>query len=107
MEQRYYYKDSNNNYYSYKEERNDLISITEQEWNEHIASIGSNHQTLTDEQIQARNRIRELKRNLANTDYQAIKYAEGMLSASEYAEMKAQRQSWRDEINQLENETQN
>ena len=50
-----------------------------------------------------RARIDELKLNLANTDYQAIKYAEGLISAEEYASMKAQRQAWRDEINQLEN----
>lgn len=104
MEQRYYYKDSNNNYYSYKEERNDLISITEQEWNEHIASIMSQPKQYTSEQIQARNRIRELKRNLANTDYQAIKYAEGMISENDYQPIKAQRQAWRDEINRLESE---
>lgn len=51
---------------------------------------------------QRQNRIAELKSLLAQTDYQAIKYAEGQLSASEYAEMKKQRQTWRDEINLLE-----
>lgn len=51
---------------------------------------------------QRQNRIVELKNLLAQTDYQAIKYAEGQLSASEYAEMKKQRQTWRDEINLLE-----
>ncbi len=50
----------------------------------------------------AKNRIAELKQFLSQTDYQAIKYAEGQLSESEYAPMKAQRQAWRDEINQLE-----
>lgn len=53
---------------------------------------------------QRQNRIAELKSLLAQTDYQAIKYAEGQLSASEYAEMKKQRQAWRDEINLLEEE---
>lgn len=53
---------------------------------------------------QRQNRIVELKNLLAQTDYQAIKYAEGQLSASEYAEMKKQRQTWRDEINELETE---
>ena len=53
---------------------------------------------------QRQNRIAELKSLLAQTDYQAIKYAEGQLSASEYAEMKKQRQAWRDEINELETE---
>lgn len=39
---------------------------------------------------------------LASTDYMAIKYAEGQLSAEEYAPMKLQRQAWRDEYNSLE-----
>lgn len=43
-----------------------------------------------------------LKRNLEDTDYQALKYAEGALSEEEYAEMKAQRQQWRAKINELE-----
>ena len=46
--------------------------------------------------------IAELKIKLASTDYQAIKYAEGVLSEEEYADMKAQRQAWRDRINELE-----
>lgn len=46
--------------------------------------------------------IAELKAKLAATDYQAIKYAEGVLSEEEYAEMKAQRQAWRNRINELE-----
>lgn len=43
-----------------------------------------------------------LKNKLTKTDYQAIKYAEGQISEEEYAPIKAQRQAWRDEINQLE-----
>ena len=46
--------------------------------------------------------ISELKIKLAATDYQAIKYAEGVLSEEEYTDMKAQRQLWRDRINELE-----
>ena len=52
----------------------------------------------------AEREIAELKAKLRDTDYQAIKFAEGMLSAEEYAEMKAQRQAWRDRINELEGE---
>ena len=96
---RYYYKDSKGNYYSYKQEHDNLIPITEQEFNEHIAIQPKQYNT---EQIQARNRIRQLKKMLADTDYQAIKFAEGQLTAEEYASMRTQRQSWRDEINQLE-----
>ena len=103
MEQRYYYKDNRNNYCCYKEEHGDLIPITEQEWNEHLALVQP--KPLTEAQktrAQTLKQINVLKKNLADTDYQAIKYAEGMISAEDYASMKAQRQSWRDEINQLE-----
>lgn len=47
-------------------------------------------------------KIADLKQNLGNTDYKAIKYAEGLTSEEEYAPIKAQRQAWRDEINALE-----
>lgn len=47
-------------------------------------------------------KISELKNKLKETDYKALKYAEGFLSETEYAETKAQRQAWRDEINALE-----
>ena len=47
-------------------------------------------------------RIEELKEKLTSTDYQAIKFMEGVLSEEEYAPMKAQRQEWREEINRLE-----
>ena len=50
----------------------------------------------------AQREIGELKQKLRETDYRAIKFAEGMLSEDEYAEMKAQRQAWRDRINELE-----
>ena len=49
-------------------------------------------------------RIFELKRLLSVTDYKAIKYAEGILTAEEYEETKQQRQAWRDEINSLQEE---
>ena len=54
--------------------------------------------------IKNNNRISELKQKLAETDYKAIKYSEGELSAEEYAETKAQRRAWREEINKLEEE---
>lgn len=47
-------------------------------------------------------RIAELKVLLAESDYKAIKYAEGFFTEAEYAPIKAQRQGWRDEINGLE-----
>jgi hypothetical protein len=48
------------------------------------------------------NRIRELKKLLADSDYQAIKYAEGRLTEQEYSSIGEQRQAWRDEINRLQ-----
>ena len=54
------------------------------------------------EQEIAEIRISELKGYLYKTDYQAIKYAEGEISAEEYAPIKEQRRQWRAEINRLE-----
>lgn len=48
-------------------------------------------------------RIDELKQLLADSDYKAIKYAEGWITAEDYADTKAERQAWREEINRLEN----
>lgn len=44
-----------------------------------------------------------LKKKLSDTDYKAIKYAEGFISEDEYTPIKAERQRIRDEINRLEN----
>ena len=54
------------------------------------------------EQEKAQIRIAELKAKLQETDYQAIKHFEGYLTDYEYEPIKTQRQSWRDEINELE-----
>ena len=48
--------------------------------------------------------ITQLKMNLADTDYVAIKIAEGAATADDYADVLAQRQEWRDRINALEKE---
>jgi hypothetical protein len=50
----------------------------------------------------AEREILKLKKNLLDTDYQAIKYAEGIISEYEYSDMKKNRQSWRNKINELE-----
>lgn len=50
----------------------------------------------------AEREIRVLKAKLSETDYQAIKFAEGEMNLEEYAEMKAMRASWRKRINELE-----
>ena len=70
--------------------KNITISEAQKDYDEKITSI--------------KNEIVLLKQNLSNTDYKAIKYAEGLLSKEEYAEIKTQRQEWRDRINQLEAE---
>lgn len=58
---------------------------------------------LSQEEI-AQQMILDFKQKLKNTDYQAIKYAEGELTEEEYAPIKAQRKEWRAEINRLEEE---
>ena len=47
-------------------------------------------------------RINELKQALRDSDYKAIKYAEGLITPEAYAPIKAQRQAYRAEINALE-----
>ena len=46
--------------------------------------------------------ISALKEELAASDYKAIKFAEGLISAEEYEPIKAERQALRDRINELE-----
>ena len=59
----------------------------------------------TEEMIDRENAIQEitqLKKQLSDTDYKAIKYAEGQLTEEEYSPIRIQRQSYRDRINELE-----
>ena len=49
-------------------------------------------------------RIRELRGLLKSTDYKAIKYAEGEITATEYAPTLTERRAWRAEINALQTE---
>ena len=59
----------------------------------------------TDEDLlkdQYRIEITQLKKQLSDTDYKAIKYAEGQISEDEYSEIKSERQGYRDRINYLE-----
>lgn len=48
--------------------------------------------------------IAGLKQILTSTDYKALKFAEGQISAKDYESTKQQRQSLRDKINELEAE---
>lgn len=50
----------------------------------------------------ASEQIAALKRQLAETDYAVIKIAEGAATVEDYADLIAQRQAWRAEINELE-----
>lgn len=59
-----------------------------------------------DETVKINKQIYDLKQKLTQTDYKAIKYSEGLLTDEEYAEVKAQRQEWRTEINKLEEKLQ-
>ena len=52
-------------------------------------------------------RIGILKCKLKDSDYKAIKYAEGVFTEEEYAPIRAERQALRDEINKLELELNN
>lgn len=52
--------------------------------------------------LRKQEQIAELKQKLIDTDYQAIKFAEGEMSESEYATIKAQRAEWRAQINSLQ-----
>lgn len=70
---------------------NDVEDCIYEEWDE-----------ITQSEYNARVQIKELKSQLATTDYQALKYAEGWISEQDYAPIKAQRQSLRDQINELE-----
>ena len=56
---------------------------------------------------QYQRRIEFLKKDLDATDYMAIKVLEGAMTAEEFEPMRVRRQSWRDEINRLEQQIKN
>ena len=61
----------------------------------------------TQEMIDRENAIQEisrLKKQLSDTDYKAIKFAEGILTEEEYAPDKLQRAYWRQRINLIQQE---
>lgn len=62
----------------------------------------SEAETKADSIASINQQIRELQGKLAATDYQALKYSEGWIAEKDYTEIKANRQSWRDAINQLQ-----
>ena len=78
-----------------------INGITREMTAEEIAQHKAFEQSAEYKQMQ----IMQLKAQLAETDYKAIKFAEGQISAEEYAPVKAQRQALRDKINELEADT--
>ena len=74
----------------------EMVDIAESA-NDYLADIA--HKTQIREN---KAEIAELKQKLADTDYNAIKYAEGWIDSEDYAPIKAERQAWRDRINELE-----
>lgn len=104
---------------SFGKDTKPYIEITEQERKQPLPDKYSNYAVVdgkftikrrtptveeikVDETAKINRQIFELKQKLTQTDYKAIKYSEGLLTDKEYAEVKAQRQAWRDEINRLE-----
>ncbi len=59
-------------------------------------------QVQEEERRQKAERISELKGLLAATDYIAAKISEGAATREEYADKLTERQSWRDEINAID-----
>ena len=106
----YYYKSKDGKRYgtSHTEiiEDDELMPITEDEYYE---KVGRPYEppVLTKEQRQKIDRVYFLKSSLSDTDYQAIKYAEGEITEEDYEPIKLQRREWRAEINRLEEELDN
>lgn len=82
--------------YVSKEQKN--IATLKAEYNEYKADLDRKAQIRA-----VKEEVKDLKAKLASTDYIAIKFAEGWITAEDYAPTKAERQSWRDRINELEN----
>ena len=114
--ERYYYKKDGKAAYNLKEPIENVLEdvtgyelITEEEWN----ALLPKPKTPTAEELELRrkqNRIAELKKLLADTDYVALKLAEAIAKGTseailtEYAEVFTNRDAWRAEINELEAE---
>ena len=62
----------------------------------------SEDEIMQEPELSSAEQIAQLKAKLEASDYKAIKFAEGWLSETEYAPIKAERQALRDKINTLE-----
>lgn len=81
-----------------------METITNEELN-NFRSIQYSFQNLSDEELLKQYylwNINELKIKLSQTDYKAIKYAEGLISEEDYMYIKNDRQIWRKQINEYE-----
>lgn len=57
---------------------------------------------MNEKNMKIQGEINAMQQLLKNTDYKALKYAEGALTESEFADTKAKRAEWRARINELE-----
>lgn len=92
-------------YYAFYNAQGRLIYKTETE----AICNGENVVELTKEKydalnVEAEQKIFDLKKKLSETDYIACKIAEGAATTSEYAKVLAERAEWRERINQLQGE---
>lgn len=102
-----------NGFYLEQNANNTRLEITDEYWAELLEKQSKGYTIkLANGQLQAventltesekrQIRIDELKTLLRESDYKALKYAEGEISELDYAETKAQRREWRAEINRL------
>ncbi len=90
-----------------------MIEVTEDTWHDCIANIGLRKVDLTSLAIVTyiptktltelqETKIAELKSLLAQTDYEAIKYSEGIITADKFANLKTAREAWRSAINSIQ-----
>lgn len=81
----------------------DVAGVEEQQAYDEDIMIFVPYTAAEKQEIADEKRIEELKTLLFDTDYKAIKFAEGLITLNDYEPIRRQRQAWRDEINQIEN----
>lgn len=93
------------NTYEITDEELEKLGKHELKWSEdaegHTILI-PNDPTEENARNEAITRISELKKYLSDTDYQAVKFAEGELPEADFLETKNKRRSARDKINKLQ-----
>lgn len=104
MEEKYYYRKGNDFLIKnapFKEDKipEGYVQVSKQDYIDFENQQNSNFSFSIPPEVKI---IEELKQQLAQTDYQAIKYAEGWLTEEQYAPIKTQRQALRNRINELE-----